>query len=142
MFLPPHEVLPHRDPFLFLDQVTECTEEHVVGLRHFTEDESFFKGHFPHYPLVPGVILIEALGQTLAYWALRQHPNHWVLLTGVDRAKIMHSVIPGDTIEFRVKIIKAKMGLVIAEGTCVRLVDQKTVARAQIKGFLKPKDDL
>ena len=137
----PIEILPHRPPFLFLDEVIECEEDQVVGRRMFTEKDSFFKGHFPNNPLVPGVVLIEALGQTLAYWALRRHPNHWVLLTGVERAKIMKPVRPNEVIEFRVKIIKAKMGLVIAEGSCYRESNKTVeVARAQIKGFLQNKE--
>jgi 3-hydroxyacyl-[acyl-carrier-protein] dehydratase len=130
MFLSPSNVLPHRDPFLFLDEIIECEDKTVIGRRTFTESDSFFKGHFPNNPLVPGVVLIEALSQTLAYWALRQHPNHWVLLTGIDRAKIMVPVRPNDTIEFKVQILKAKMGLVIAQGSCHRLQDQAEVARA------------
>ena len=137
----PIDILPHRPPFLFLDEIIECGETQVVGRRTFTENDSFFKGHFPNNPLVPGVILIEALGQTLAYWALRKHPNHWVLLTGVDRTKIMKPVRPNETIEFRIKIIQAKMGLVIAEGSCYQESDQDVeVARAQIKGFLQNKE--
>ena len=141
MFPSPKEILPHRDPFLFLDTILKCTDQEVVGQRTFTDQESFFKGHFPNNPLVPGVILIEALGQTLAYWALRKHPNHWVLLTGVEKTKIKHSVKPNETIEFRVKIMRTKMGLVVAQGVCYRESDQKEVAQAHIKGFLKAKEE-
>lgn len=59
----PEELLPHRDPFLFLDELIEADEKHTVAKRVFTDDHFFFKGHFPAYPVVPGVILVETMAQ-------------------------------------------------------------------------------
>ena len=134
---PPHEVLPHRAPFLFLDRVSECGELRVVGWRRFTPSEPFFEGHFPERPVVPGVILIEALAQTLGYWALRARPNHWVLLTGVESAKFSQLVEPNDELCFEVSVLKARHGVVIAEGLCSRAGE--VVAQAKLKGFLQPR---
>ena len=96
------EVIPHRAPFLFLSSVSECTELSAVGHHRF-ENEAFFAGHFPELPIVPGVILIEGLAQTLAYLALRQVPEGLVMLTGVDKCKVRASVHQGDEVTYRVQ---------------------------------------
>jgi len=135
---PPEALLPHRPPFLFIDRVSRCEERHVVAHRLFPADEPFFAGHFPTRPVVPGVILIEGLAQTLGYWALRDHPDHWVLLTGVEGAKFSQPVSPGDEVRFMVEIQRARRGLVVAQGSCY--VGDQQVARAEIKGFLQPRE--
>jgi 3-hydroxymyristoyl/3-hydroxydecanoyl-(acyl carrier protein) dehydratase len=84
------------------------------------------------------VILIEALAQTLGYWALRERPEHWVLLTGVDAAKFSQVVQPDEEVVFTVEVLKARRGLVVAQGRCH--VGERQVAQAQIKGFLQPRD--
>ena len=135
----PQNVIPHRPPFLFLDEVTLCEERSVIGHYTFSSADPIFAGHFPQRPLVPGVLMIEGAAQTLAYWALREHPNHWVLLTGVDRAKWTRTILPEETLEYHVDITRAKMGLVIAsvEVFC----GGETAMTAQIKGFLQARAD-
>jgi len=132
----PATVLPHRAPFLFLDRVLVADES--AGLceaeRRFTPEEPFFAGHFPGSPVVPGVILVEAMAQTLAYLALRQNPGKAVLLTGVERCKIRRPVRPGQTVRFRIEVIKHRLGLVVADG--VAQVDGSTVASARLKGWI------
>ena len=83
----PEEVLPHRPPFLFLDRIVELSPTRVVGVRTFRPDEDFFKGHFPGEPIVPGVILIEGLAQTMGYYALYHRKAPRVFLVGIDRAR-------------------------------------------------------
>ncbi len=135
---PPEAVLPHRDPFLFLDRVLECSDDHAVAERTFS-DEPFFAGHFPGEPIVPGVVLIEALAQTLAYIALRRAPDLVVLLTGVDDCKIRRPVRPGDTVRFEVRIERTMMKVYFARATAT--VDGKRAVSATLKGYVGPKPE-
>ena len=135
----PQDVIPHRPPFLFLDHVTCCEEDRVVGEYTFPSEDPIFAGHFPQRPLVPGVLLIEGAAQTLAYWALQKRPDHWVLLTGVDRAKWVRTVSPEETLEYHVEITRAKLGLVIAQVTVV--CGGETAMTALIKGYLQARQD-
>jgi 3-hydroxymyristoyl/3-hydroxydecanoyl-(acyl carrier protein) dehydratase len=131
----PIDILPHRPPFLFLDEVTCCENQHVEASFLFKEDLAFFKGHFPEYPVVPGVILIEAMAQAVAYWALMKNPKHLVLLTHIDECKISHSVFPNQLVQYIIEIEKEKLGLVMANAKAV--CENQTLATAKIKGFLK-----
>ena len=135
---PPDHVIPHRPPFLFLNEVTYCEGQRVVGNYVFSSQDPMFSGHFPRRPLVPGVLLIEGAAQTLAYWALLKHPEHWVLLTGVDRAKWSRTVSPDQPVEYQVEVSRAKMGLVIAQVTV--LCEEETVMTALIKGYLQARE--
>ncbi len=136
---PPEEVLPHRAPFLFIDRVTALDERRAVAWRRFEPTEHFFAGHFPGRPIVPGVIIIEALAQTLAYWALRARPGHWVLLTGVEEARFSGGLAPGDEARLEVEVRRARLGLVVADARC--LLGEREVARATIKGFLQAREE-
>lgn len=133
----PREVIPHRSPFLFLDEVISCEEMRVIGAYTFPASDPIFDGHFPQRPITPGVLILEGVAQTLAYWALKAHPDHWVLLTGVDRAKWSREVLPDQRIEYHVEVKKAKLGLVVAQATALH--DGQTVMNALIKGYLQPR---
>lgn len=133
---PPIDVLPHRPPFLFLDRMVSCAEKQAVGERTFPASEPFFAGHFPGNPVVPGVILVEGLAQTLAYLALRQTAGGTVLLTGVDGCKIRRPVRPGETVTYQVAVTRARRNMVIAEGKVE--VDGAHVLSATLKGFIQP----
>ncbi len=110
----PQELLPHRDPFLFLDELIEVDEEHTIATRVFTDDHFFFKGHFPDYPVVPGVILIETMAQCggagVCQVGLLPHGAFFVLAT-IDKAKFRMQVRPGDkaVIEVQNKRVSQKM---------------------------------
>jgi len=98
----PEEVLPHRAPFLFVDEILEVTPgESARALWRLTGEEPFFEGHFPGYPVVPGVLITEALAQTgaLALLTDDRFTGRVVLLGGVDRARFRRQVRPGDTLE-------------------------------------------
>jgi 3-hydroxymyristoyl/3-hydroxydecanoyl-(acyl carrier protein) dehydratase len=96
-------LLPHRPPFLLIDEVLECTDTFVRAVRRFRPDESFFAGHFPGRPIVPGVLLIEAMAQALACLALARIPAAEVYLTGVERVRFRQRVLPGDLVELTVQ---------------------------------------
>lgn len=134
--LPPvTDVIPHRSPFLFLSSVSACDQEAATG-HHTFESEGFFAGHFPKMPIVPGVILIEGLAQTLAYLALRQVPDGNVMLTGVDGCKLRASVHPGDTVTYQVSVTRSKLRMVIAKGTVT--VGDTHILSATLKGYITP----
>lgn len=130
---PPMDVIPHRPPFLFIDRVLICTAERVVAERTFHPDEPFFAGHFPGRAIVPGVLLLEGLAQTMAYGVRLGKPGAEVLLTGLEKTRFRHPVVPGDTVTFEVVPVRTLLGVTTAEGT-VRL-DGRRVASAIVKGY-------
>ena len=98
-------LIPHRKPFLFVDEILSCDAEGSVSEHIFTEDEFFFEGHFPEYPVVPGVILVETMAQAggaaLSYQKRLQKAS--LLLATVDKVKFRRQVRPGDKVRMEVK---------------------------------------
>lgn len=123
-----HEVmkyLPHRPPFLLIDQVLEMVEgKSIVALKNVTINENFFVGHFPNRPVMPGVLIVEALAQAagiLAYKSTNTSPSDGVLylFAGIDNARFRRVVEPGDQLRLEVKVLRAKRDMWKLEGNAL-----------------------
>jgi len=127
------EVLPHRYPFLLVDRIEELEAERVVGLKNVTVNEPFFAGHFPDYPVMPGVLIIEAMAQVAGVLVLSGIPDRkskLVLLAGVDGAKFRKPVRPGDQLRMEMKILRSRASMAKVSG--IATVDGAIVAEAEM----------
>ncbi len=106
------ELLPHRYPFLLVDRILELEpDRRIVGIKNVTVNEPFFQGHFPGRPVMPGVLLIEAMAQVggvLAFKSITPSGRPVVYLTGIDGAKFRKPVLPGDRLRFEVDLLKKR----------------------------------
>lgn len=129
-------LLKHRYPMLLIDRVLDCVpDESLVGIKNVTYNEQFFTGHFPDKPIMPGVLIIEALAQAtgvLAYYSLDEQTDNNTLyyLVGVDKARFKSPVVPGDQLRLEVKLTREMRG--IYRFDAVASVDGKVVASAEI----------
>ena len=117
-------LIPHRDPFLFVDTCEIIIPgEHGKSEKFFSSNEYFFKGHFPNNPIVPGVIIIEAMAQTagvVVSYKLKEFKEKSVLFMSVNKAKFRKPILPNDKISFEVKFINSVRDVYKFEGTCYK----------------------
>jgi 3-hydroxyacyl-[acyl-carrier-protein] dehydratase len=127
------EIIPHRHPFLLVDCIEEFVPgERATGYKCVTYDESFFRGHFPEEPVMPGVLIIEALAQvgSVAMLSLEENKGKTGYFGGIDKAKFKRKVIPGDKLKLECEIIKRKGPVGI--GKAIATVDGKLAASAEL----------
>jgi len=114
------EMLPHRSPFLMIDKILELSKNHVIGLKNVSMNEPFFEGHFPGAPVMPGVLIVEAMAQTGGILALSTVPdpeNYLTFFLRINNVKFKKQVIPGDTIIFDLKLdVPIRRGIVLMSG--------------------------
>lgn len=123
------EIIPHRYPFLFIDRILELEAGvRAVGLKNVTINEPFFAGHFPGYPVMPGVLIVEALAQvgTVAMLSLEVNRGKLGFFAGIDEFRFRGQVVPGDTLILEVTINRFKSG--IGKGHAVAKVGDRIVA--------------
>lgn len=114
------EIIPHRYPFLFLDRVEELVEgERAVGIKNVTVNEPFFRGHFPEFPVMPGVLIVEALAQVgaVALLSVDANKGKLALFAGIDRVRFKRQVRPGDTLRLEVRITRSRGTIGFGEAT-------------------------
>jgi beta-hydroxyacyl-ACP dehydratase FabZ len=136
-------VLPHRYPFLLVDRILEIElGKRVVGLKNVTINEPFFAGHYPGHPIMPGVLILEAMAQVGGFLLMRslnlRAVNKVLYFTGIDRARFRRPVVPGDQIRFEVEIVQLRRQVCRMKG--VALVDGKTAAEAEMNAVAVDRD--
>lgn len=126
------KMLPHRDPFLFVDKIIEIEEERAVGIKKITGNEEFFKGHFPNRPIMPGVLIVEALAQVGGILMLNKEENlnRPAYFFSLNNVKFKKAVIPGDTLRLEVNIVKSRLRIVQLHG--VAKVDSEVACEADM----------
>jgi 3-hydroxyacyl-[acyl-carrier-protein] dehydratase len=136
------DILPHRYPMLLVDRVIELEAERIVGIKCVTQNEPFFQGHFPDYPVMPGVLIVEALAQTAGVLVLSQVPDRHrklVLLASITSAKFRRPVVPGDTLRLEMAVLKRKASVAVMAGKAT--VDGQVVAEAEMMCSLADKQE-
>lgn len=129
------EILPHRYPFILVDRILEMVpNERIVGLKNVTMNEAFFQGHFPARPVMPGVLIIEAMAQAggvLAYASLPEgHEKGLIYFMGIDKARFRKPVVPGDQMVLEMSFVKKRSNLFVMSGQTT--VEGNLVAEAEV----------
>ena len=132
------EIIPHRDPFLLIDEVNELdVGKRVKATKYIKKDDFWFKGHFPEYPVTPGVLMVEMLAQAgaVALLSLPENKGKIGLFGGINNCKFRQQVVPGDTLELEVEIIKVRGPLGVGKG--IATVSGKKAVSCEITFAIK-----
>jgi 3-hydroxyacyl-[acyl-carrier-protein] dehydratase len=135
-------ILPHRYPFLLVDRIVEMGPERIVGIKSVTANEPFFQGHFPDFPVMPGVLIVEAMAQTAGVLVLNSIPDRdqkLVLLVAIENAKFRRPVVPGDQLRLEMAVIKRKASVAKMAGKAT--VNGAVVAEAEVMCKLADKEE-
>lgn len=127
------ELIPHRYPFLLVDKILEVEEgKRAVGIKNVTVNEPFFQGHFPGNPIMPGVLIVEAMAQVglIAIKSLEENQNKLGVFAGIDEMRFKEQVRPGDTLTIEVVLTAFRRG--IGKADAVAKVDGKVAAKGKI----------
>jgi 3-hydroxyacyl-[acyl-carrier-protein] dehydratase len=127
------KILPHRYPFLLVDRILEMEADRIVGIKNVTLNEPFFMGHFPDFPVMPGVLIVEAMAQCAGVLVLSSMPDRdrkLVFLASIESAKFRKPVVPGDQLRIEMTITKKKASVAKMHGQAT--VDGKVVAEVEV----------
>lgn len=127
------DILPHRYPMLMVDRVLEMTGDSIVGIKNVTFDEPYFTGHFPGFPVMPGVLIIEAMAQVAGILVSKMAPHtrgRIMFLASVEEAKFRKPVVPGDQLRLEMKLTRLKTTVAKMQGRAT--VDGQVVAEATL----------
>ena len=136
------QILPHRYPMLLVDRIVELEPERIVGIKNVTANEPFFNGHFPDFPVMPGVLIIEAMAQTAGVLVLKSIADRHtklVLLVSVEYAKFRRQVVPGDQLRMELTMLRRKASVAKMSGKAT--VDGALVAEAEVMCKLADKPE-
>jgi beta-hydroxyacyl-ACP dehydratase FabZ len=129
------ELIPHRFPMLLIDRIEHIEAERAVGIKNVTANEPFFQGHFPDFPVMPGVLIVECMAQVGAVWLMSTVPDaasqlkdKLVLFAAIEQAKFRRPVFPGDQLRIEMELVKRKATVSKMKGRAI--VDGKVVAEA------------
>ncbi len=127
------EILPHRYPMLLVDRVLDITGDSIIGIKNVTANEPYFTGHFPNFPVMPGVMIVEAMAQVSGILVAKLAPHtrgKIMFLASVEDAKFRKPVVPGDQLRIEMKLLRLKTTVAKIKGTAA--VDGQVVAEASL----------
>jgi 3-hydroxyacyl-[acyl-carrier-protein] dehydratase len=132
------EIIPHRYPFLLVDRIIELEKgKRAVGIKNVSANEPFFQGHFPGHPIMPGVLIMEALAQvgTVIILSMPEYHGYLGLFAGLDEVKFKRQIIPGDQLRLEVELLKVRKSFGVAQGKAY--VGEQLAAEGILKFFLE-----